>query len=407
MFMFCLLIDWFVQQQEFEIEIQDMSTAELNKCLRKFYLSARKHDGGFYSKTSLVSIRAAIDRFLRDEPHNKPFSIIGSPEFTEANKALNSFLKTLSKSGDIRPTVHKNPLTREVIESLYEAGELVEATSQDPSKLQQTAWFYITLYLGRRGRENQRKFSKNSFRLSKIPLTGEEYFELAREQPGAVLATKNNQGGLDSTEDASDGKMFECKNSPRCPVAVLKTYLSHLNPKCDALFQKPLGGSKFLPTEQEVWYAAVPLGHNTIENMMKRMCQNAGVNPPYTNHCVRATTVNILSAKNMENRHIRAVTGHRSDSSLESYNSRPTFDQFREMSSAITEFVNPDRRVPLRSVDNRLNTAQHSFPTESRLENVQKNAATTNINIQENIAQARGLISGGSFTNCSFNFNFK
>ena len=175
MFMYCLFIEWFAQQQEFRVEIQDMNKAEMNKCLRKFYLSARKHDGGFYSKASLVSIRSAIDRFLRDEPHNKPFSIIGSPEFTEANKALSSFLKTLSKSGDIRPTVHKNPLTREVIESLYEAGELVEANSQDPSKLQQTAWFFITLYLGRRGRENQRKFSKNSFRLSKIPLTGEEY----------------------------------------------------------------------------------------------------------------------------------------------------------------------------------------------------------------------------------------
>ena len=175
MFMYCLFIEWFAQQQEFRVEIQDMNKAEMNKCLRKFYLSARKHDGGFYSKANLVSIRSAIDRFLRDEPHNKPFSIIGSPEFTEANKALSSFLKTLSKSEDIRPTVHKNPLTREVIESLYEAGELVEANSQDPSKLQQTAWFFITLYLGRRGRENQRKFSKNSFRLSKIPLTGEEY----------------------------------------------------------------------------------------------------------------------------------------------------------------------------------------------------------------------------------------
>ncbi len=225
----------------------------MNKCLRKFYLSARKHDGGFYSKASLVSIRSAIDRFLRDEPNNKPFSIIGNPEFTEANKALNSFLKSLSKTGDIKRTVHKNPLTSEVVESLYKAGELVESTSQDPTKLQQTAWFFITLYLGRRGRENQRKFSKNSFRLVKISLTGEEYYELAREEPGTVLATKNNQGGLDGTDDASDGKMFQCKDSPRCPVAVLKAYLSHLNPKCDALFQKPLDSSrsKFIPAEQE------------------------------------------------------------------------------------------------------------------------------------------------------------
>ena len=42
----------------------------------------------------------------------------------------------------------------------------------------------------------------------------------------------------------------------------------------------------------------------------------------------------------MKNRHIRAVTGHKSDASLESHNDRPTFEQFQDMSSAITEFVN-------------------------------------------------------------------
>ena len=31
----------------------------------------------------------------------------------------------------------------------------------------------------------------------------------------------------------------------------------------------------------------------------------------------------------MKNRHIRAVTGHKGDASLESYNDRPTFEQFK------------------------------------------------------------------------------
>ena len=49
--------------------------------------------------------------------------------------------------------------------------------------------------------------------------------------------------------------------------------------------------------------------------MIKSMSVRAGVNPPFTNHCVRPTTVNILSSRNMKNRHIRAVTGHKSDAS--------------------------------------------------------------------------------------------
>ena len=148
-------VDWFSQQEEFTTDIEEMNKEELNKCLRKFYMSARKQDGGYYNKATLTSIRAAIDRHLRNEPHNKPFSIISDSQFTEANKALNSFLKTLSKSGQICSTVHKPALTTEAVSKLYEAGELVDARCLDPQKLQQTAWFFITLYFGQRGRKNQ------------------------------------------------------------------------------------------------------------------------------------------------------------------------------------------------------------------------------------------------------------
>ena len=95
-----------------------MTPQQLNKCLQKFYLSARKRDGTFYNEKSLTAIRAALDRHLRSPPLNKPFSIIGDPLFTEANKTLSNYLKTLSKRGDIAPTAHKQALTKEVVEKL-------------------------------------------------------------------------------------------------------------------------------------------------------------------------------------------------------------------------------------------------------------------------------------------------
>ena len=75
-----------------------------NKCLQKFYLPARRRDGTFYNKKSLTAIRAALDRHLRSPPLNKPFSIIGDSHFTEVNKSLSNYLKTLSKRGDKAPT---------------------------------------------------------------------------------------------------------------------------------------------------------------------------------------------------------------------------------------------------------------------------------------------------------------
>ena len=95
-------------------------------------MSARKQDGGYYNKATLTSITVAIDRHLRNEPHNRSFSIISDSQFTEVNKALNSFLKTLSKSGQIFSTVHKPALTTETVWKFYKAGEQLDAWCLDP-----------------------------------------------------------------------------------------------------------------------------------------------------------------------------------------------------------------------------------------------------------------------------------
>ena len=96
----------------------------MNKCLSKFYVSVRRKDGSFYKRTSLLSVRAALDRHLKSPPHNKTFSICDNHLFSEANKTLNSYLKQLVNEGKIAGTVHKNPLTDETIKKLYERGEL-------------------------------------------------------------------------------------------------------------------------------------------------------------------------------------------------------------------------------------------------------------------------------------------
>ena len=53
---------WFQQQEEFNSTIEEMTPQQLNNCLQKFYLSARRRDGTFYNKKSLTAIRAALDR---------------------------------------------------------------------------------------------------------------------------------------------------------------------------------------------------------------------------------------------------------------------------------------------------------------------------------------------------------
>ena len=78
-------------------------------------------------------MRAAIDRFLRFPPNNKPFSIISDPTFTEANKVLDAFVKDLRKTGKIAGVVHKRAISNEQLKKLFESGELGPAGSLNPA----------------------------------------------------------------------------------------------------------------------------------------------------------------------------------------------------------------------------------------------------------------------------------
>jgi len=364
-----------------------MTPEQLNKCLQKFYLSARKRDGTFYNKKSLTAIRAALDRHLRGPPLNKPFSIIGDPLFNEANKTLSNYLKTLSKRGDIAPTAHKQALTKEVIEKLYDEEELTEFDTLNPAKLQQTAWFFISLFLGKRGRENQQTMKKTMLALRKTP-DGEEYYEVSNER-GAVLATKNHQGGLDDQDDESNGKIIERPGSKRCPVKLISKYLAHLNPQSSNLFRKPRSPCKsFNPVKDEVWYCAVPLGHNSLENMLRNMTSRAGILPYLTNHSIRATTWTVLSAANYESRHIKAITGHQSEASIESYSNNPTFLQFKAMSNVIADFLDsgcsssdPSAALVANS------TGKTAVPSSIHSASSEKNDAAKSVKIQQQSQQ--------------------
>ena len=60
----------------------------------------QKMDSGYYKKTSIMAIRAAIARFLRVE-HKKPFPAVGNSAFSEANLSLIPSLKIFAKLGKL------------------------------------------------------------------------------------------------------------------------------------------------------------------------------------------------------------------------------------------------------------------------------------------------------------------
>ena len=67
--------------------------------------------------------------------------------------------------------------------------------------------------------------------------------------------------------------------------------------------------------------------------------KRAGIEPHLTNHCLRATSVTVLSDHNCETRHIKSITGHKSDQVVESYNERPSIEQQQKMSLVLSDFI--------------------------------------------------------------------
>ena len=228
----------------------------------------------------------------------------------------------------ISSTKHKPALIPQDVEVLYEKKQLGLET---PESLLQTAWFNIMLHFGKRGRENMREMTAEDIQIHKSS-SGLEYITLVER------ATKNQQGGLNSSEH--EAAAAEMAASPRCPVLAVKTYFSKRNKQCQALWQKPKNhkAMKFSPAE-DVWYCNAPLGKHKLENLLSEMSRKAGLATIYTSHCLCATSVTILKVSGLENTRVKSVTGHESDSAVESYHKRPTLEQQVQSSAIVSDFV--------------------------------------------------------------------
>ena len=100
-----LLIAWCTEKR-LSKNLHEMSKKELDKNLRYFYAEARTRGGALYSRSSLLGLRNAIERYLNNPPFNRGISITKRTEFQSSNKLLQSMIK-LNKRENNENTKHK------------------------------------------------------------------------------------------------------------------------------------------------------------------------------------------------------------------------------------------------------------------------------------------------------------
>ena len=375
-------LDWLSKKYPSET-IESISPQVLSERLKRFYQELKKTPTEHYSTSAHLSIRAAIDRHLSSLPEFSDVSIIRDQQFKSANRSLSAKLKMLKDKG-LAKVQHHPSISPVDIKKCYETKVF---SDENPTSLLRVNWFNIALHFCRRGRENLRALSRDSFVIMK-DANDNEYVEISVSEK-----TKNYQGGLGDKADQSDPKMFSA-NTPNCPVMYFKKLLSVLNPKQNALFQKPK--RNFLSTD-EVWFENSPIGVNKLGDMMKDISVAASLSKVYTNHCVRSTTISALDEGGIPVHRIMQTSGHRSESSLRSYCDRQSLEKYKESSNILAKFGEAHDEESATS------TAVSSSTIENLTQNSQSNVHNVVANL--NHSPTLNFLSRAEFKDCQITIN--
>lgn len=324
----CFSLEWSTEKG-YQEKLEDLSIEELDEKLRLFYAEVRSKQGQDYSKNTLLGIRSGIERYLNGPPHNKGILISQNTAFKRPNMMLTAKLKNLKHEGK-HNVQHKPAIEIEDLRNLKTSDAMNPST---PNGLLMNVWFHCTLYWCRRGREGQRNLSKSSFKFLNDE-NGHPYATMTHDE-----ASKYHPGGFwDQESHEKLGRMYQT-DDPNDGFSSLQLYLAMINPKCDAFFQFPK--RNWAHPSEAVWYENRVLGVNKLGSMMKELSLATKLSRVYTNHCVRATAITLWSNAGLSNRHIMAISGHRNEQSLQSYNSRPSSNQLQQCSNVLSRALNP------------------------------------------------------------------
>ncbi|CAG2235086.1 unnamed protein product [Mytilus edulis] len=90
------------------------------------------------------------------------------------------------------------------------------------------------------------------------------------------------------------------------------------------------------------WYSNNPIGHNTLQGTVKRLCTSIGLTGKRTNHSLRASAATRLYNAGIEEQRVAETTGHRSNA-VRVYK-RTSADQQIEASNILYGLRPSDRR---------------------------------------------------------------
>ena len=351
----------------------------LNDYLRLFYSSLKKNDGTFYAPASLICIRSALHRHLQSPEINSTLNILTDDGFIRANNVLKAMVKQYLNSSQ-EATRGFDRITDSDME------KLLMYFSQEPQglkTLQEECIFNILLHFQLRGRENLRAFTKDSFEFSEFQ-DGREFVSIK-----VPMLQKNVKASLNRKEfeNLKSAKMVSQPNG-RCPVKILKQYISKLP-------EKTKDNTLFPGMKKDSFSEMTVLGKDTLGNLMGTLSMKARLSKRYTNHCLRVTGINLMHESGMNNTDIASITGHKNDRSIERYIRKSDVNVIRASNilSGNRENTTTTCGSLVKTIKRTLNDGDESW------EVIHKNQTST-----EEACKTKIIKLKGTFENCNFQF---
>lgn len=266
---------------------ESMDKHGLCRVLRAFYSEARSKSGQLYSKSSLISIRSSLNRYLNEPPFCRTLDLTKDPELRSANLALAAVIRRLEEQG-AGPVVQKQAITRADLRRLYASAAF---SARSPFGLLNKVWFETCMYFCTRGRENQRELEEDSFGLA-TDEDGRRFVYFKALGPYHKSRSSSWTRKRSDMDEENLPRMYET-GTEFCPYASFVKYLSKRNPACRAFFQRP---RDHCCENDATWYENKAVGKNLLGTRMQMLSRAAKLSKTYTNHCIGAVSIATLNS---------------------------------------------------------------------------------------------------------------
>lgn len=364
--------------------------------LCRYVSETRKSDGTEYTPRSLYLLLGALQRHLRKLHPDQELNLFSDPAFKPLRNTCDSIFKQLHSKGIGAETKATPVFTAESEAKLWDTKVLSMDT---PKGLLRAVFFYNGKNFCLRGGAEQRGLKISQFRKEVVQINGRDVCSYVYHEFGS----KNRQGGFNSlNSDNKSVRQYENTIGAICHVKILDKYLQKIPDEARSADNFYLTPVAVLPSDSaKPWFTKVPVGKNSLNKMLKEMCQEAGFSQTYTNHSLRAYGATTLFHGKVPEKIIQQRTGHKSLNALRQYE-RTTETQLLDVSNVLSNNskvktgVVPDTKAD-DALQDYVRTAQGDVTTN-----------TSNVMVQRSSKKpiaATMILRGCNFTNCNIAFS--